>query len=151
MGDPRDLWNVYNGYGKVIDVFIPFKRSKTGKRFAFVRFIKVTNIDRLVDNLCTIWIGRFHIHANIVRFQRAQRPTYDQSVKHYVETSKTSFASVLKEGNPKNGSSTPPPVSSKPALVLDDSCLLERDFSKDLMGKVKDVNSIPNLPFIFSK
>ncbi|GJT01857.1 hypothetical protein Tco_0823026 [Tanacetum coccineum] len=58
---------------------------------------------------------------------------------------------ILTEGNPKNGSSTPPPVSSKPALVLDDSCLLERDFSKDLMGKVKDVNSIPNLPFIFSK
>ncbi|GJW60963.1 RNA-directed DNA polymerase, eukaryota [Tanacetum coccineum] len=35
----RDLWKVCNGYGTVVDVFIPNKRSKAGKRFAFVRFI----------------------------------------------------------------------------------------------------------------
>nr|GEZ13426.1 UvrD-like helicase, ATP-binding domain, P-loop containing nucleoside triphosphate hydrolase [Tanacetum cinerariifolium] len=36
----RDLWKVCSDYGMVVDVFIPFKRSKSGKRFAFVRFIK---------------------------------------------------------------------------------------------------------------
>ncbi|GJV22075.1 RNA-directed DNA polymerase, eukaryota, nucleotide-binding alpha-beta plait domain protein [Tanacetum coccineum] len=50
----KDLWKVCNDYGTVIDVFIPNKRSKSGKRFAFVRFIKVSNLDRLVENLNTI-------------------------------------------------------------------------------------------------
>nr|GEU40285.1 RNA-directed DNA polymerase, eukaryota [Tanacetum cinerariifolium] len=36
----RDLWKVCSDYGTVVDVFIPFKRSKSGKRFAFDRFIK---------------------------------------------------------------------------------------------------------------
>nr|GEV01115.1 hypothetical protein [Tanacetum cinerariifolium] len=101
--------------------------------------------------MCIIWIGRLRLHANIVRFQRAQRPTHDQPTKTYAETTKTSFASVLKKDNPKDGSSIPPHISSKPALVLDDSCLLERDFSMELMGKVKDVTAIPNLHFILSK
>ncbi|GJY98272.1 RNA-directed DNA polymerase, eukaryota [Tanacetum coccineum] len=36
----RDLWKVFSDYGTVVDAFIPFKKSKAGKRFAFVRFIK---------------------------------------------------------------------------------------------------------------
>nr|GEU94081.1 hypothetical protein [Tanacetum cinerariifolium] len=47
--------------------------SKAGKRFAFVRFIKVNNLDRLVENLCTIWIGRYHPSANSVRFERPHK------------------------------------------------------------------------------
>nr|GEW16300.1 pentatricopeptide repeat-containing protein [Tanacetum cinerariifolium] len=35
-----DLWKVCSAYGTVIDVFIPNKKAKSGKRFAFVRFIK---------------------------------------------------------------------------------------------------------------
>ncbi|GJU97980.1 RNA-directed DNA polymerase, eukaryota, nucleotide-binding alpha-beta plait domain protein [Tanacetum coccineum] len=62
----RDLWKVCNGYGTVVDVFIPNKRSKAGKRFAFVRFINVLNLDRLIENLKTIWIGRFYLSANIL-------------------------------------------------------------------------------------
>nr|GEY11135.1 hypothetical protein [Tanacetum cinerariifolium] len=37
----RNIWKVCNDYGTVVDVFIPNKKSKAGKRFAFVRFIKV--------------------------------------------------------------------------------------------------------------
>nr|GEZ33841.1 clathrin heavy chain 1 [Tanacetum cinerariifolium] len=50
--------------GTVVNVFIPLKKSKVGKRFAFVRFVKVHNLVRLVENLCTIWIGRHHLFAN---------------------------------------------------------------------------------------
>ncbi|GKB92378.1 RNA-directed DNA polymerase, eukaryota, nucleotide-binding alpha-beta plait domain protein, partial [Tanacetum coccineum] len=59
----RDLWKICEGYGKVVDVFILNRKSKAGKRFAFVKFIRVENIDRLVGNLYTIWIGRLHLHA----------------------------------------------------------------------------------------
>nr|GEY64113.1 RNA-directed DNA polymerase, eukaryota [Tanacetum cinerariifolium] len=51
--------------------------------------------------------------------------------------------------NVVNGSSTVivpgPYISSASALVLDDLCVVERDLLKYAMGKVKDVNSIPNL------
>nr|GEX59921.1 putative RNA-directed DNA polymerase, eukaryota, reverse transcriptase zinc-binding domain protein [Tanacetum cinerariifolium] len=70
----RDLWKVCSGYDTVVDVFIPNKRSKTGKRFAFVRFIKVLNFDPLIENLKTIWIGRFHISVNPARFERPKAP-----------------------------------------------------------------------------
>ncbi|GKB63926.1 RNA-directed DNA polymerase, eukaryota [Tanacetum coccineum] len=36
-------------------------------------------------------------------------------------------------------------ISPSTALVLDDTCVIERDLSKQAMGRVKDVNSIPNL------
>nr|GEZ89378.1 RNA-directed DNA polymerase, eukaryota [Tanacetum cinerariifolium] len=73
------LWEVCQGYGTVVDVYIPNRKSKAGKRFAFVHFIKVENVDRLVGNLCTLWIGRMHLHANVVWFERSpihsSRPT----------------------------------------------------------------------------
>ncbi|GKD50747.1 RNA-directed DNA polymerase, eukaryota, reverse transcriptase zinc-binding domain protein [Tanacetum coccineum] len=66
----RDLWRVCADYGKLIDVYIPNKRSKLGKRYGFVRFINIKEVDRLIKNLCTIWVGRLRLHANVVRFQR---------------------------------------------------------------------------------
>nr|GEX90695.1 RNA-directed DNA polymerase, eukaryota, nucleotide-binding alpha-beta plait domain protein [Tanacetum cinerariifolium] len=40
------------------------------KRFAFAHFIRVDNLDRLIENLCTVWIGGICLHANIVRQER---------------------------------------------------------------------------------
>ncbi|GKE85427.1 nucleotide-binding alpha-beta plait domain-containing protein, partial [Tanacetum coccineum] len=66
----KDLFNTCKIYGHVVDSYIPFKKSKAGKRFGFVRFINVFNEERLVNNLCTIWMGRLKLHANSARFQR---------------------------------------------------------------------------------
>nr|GEZ50375.1 hypothetical protein [Tanacetum cinerariifolium] len=44
----KDLWKLCQSYRTVVDVYIPNRRSKAWKRFAFVWFIKV---DRLVGNL----------------------------------------------------------------------------------------------------
>ncbi|GJS07846.1 hypothetical protein Tco_0364642 [Tanacetum coccineum] len=60
-----------------------------------------------------------------------------------METSKTSYVSVLKDGNQSD--------NSKLALVLDESCIKEHDFDISLIGKVKDVSAISNLPIILSK
>nr|GEY98186.1 hypothetical protein CTI12_AA498410 [Tanacetum cinerariifolium] len=61
---PRDLWKICESYGKVVDVFIPNRKSKEGKRFVFVRFIRVANLERLIGNVNTIWVGRFHLRVN---------------------------------------------------------------------------------------
>ncbi|GJY05814.1 RNA-directed DNA polymerase, eukaryota, partial [Tanacetum coccineum] len=126
----RDLWNVCLVYGMVIDVFISFKRSKAGKKFAFV----VDNLDRLIGNLCTIWIGSFKLHANTVRFHREPKP--NGTVKPKVPSSQNQYPSFPKKNvsvgtNHKsfatalsNGIENPTSVDETPALVLDDSCLL---------------------------
>nr|GEV99553.1 RNA-directed DNA polymerase, eukaryota [Tanacetum cinerariifolium] len=66
----KELWGICKQYGNVIDAFIPNRRSKIGKRFGLVGFIKVSDVDRLVNNLCMIWIGSFKLHANVARFKR---------------------------------------------------------------------------------
>ncbi|GKA81742.1 RNA-directed DNA polymerase, eukaryota [Tanacetum coccineum] len=156
-----DLWDVCKTYGSVIDVYIPNKRSKSSKRFAFVRFIKVSNLERLIENLCTLWIGSYHLYANKVRFLREPNQKYfphkndpkfgkDRGQFHDVVNSgndRGSFASVLKGETLKQTL----PDHVKPALVLDDSCLKERDFRLSLMGQVKEVSSIPNLHIILAK
>nr|GEU81485.1 zinc finger, CCHC-type [Tanacetum cinerariifolium] len=97
----KDLWKLCQSYGTVVDVYIPNRRSKAGKRFAFVRFIKVDNVDRLVGNLCMLWIGRMHLHANVIRFEctPSQVPRPSQPVRKATHTGNT-FAFVVK-GNKK--------------------------------------------------
>ncbi|GKD95757.1 RNA-directed DNA polymerase, eukaryota, nucleotide-binding alpha-beta plait domain protein, partial [Tanacetum coccineum] len=113
----RDLWKVCSGYGTVVDVFIPNKRSKAGKRFAFVRFIKVLNFDRLIENLKTIWIGRFHLSANPARFERPKAPIPQKEM-----SAPSGIASGLKQpiaqhqGGPKGTNFA---AILKPSLVLD--------------------------------
>ncbi|GJV14856.1 RNA-directed DNA polymerase, eukaryota [Tanacetum coccineum] len=142
--EARDLWKICEGYGKVVDVFIPNRKSKAGKRFAFVRFVRVEDIDRLVGNLCTIWIGRLHLHANVVRYERPSR-TYNSAGYRQTKVHATagSYATAVKGNSPSFVPVTS--HSSTPALMLDDSCVIERDLSKHAMGRVKDINFIPNL------
>ncbi|GKA21860.1 RNA-directed DNA polymerase, eukaryota, nucleotide-binding alpha-beta plait domain protein, partial [Tanacetum coccineum] len=71
----RDLWSLCEAYGKVVDVYIPNRKSKAGKRFAFGRFIRVDDMDRLISNLCTLWVGHLHLHANAVRYERSPKPS----------------------------------------------------------------------------
>ncbi|GKD05282.1 RNA-directed DNA polymerase, eukaryota, partial [Tanacetum coccineum] len=116
----RDLWKECSAFGTVVDVFIPFKKSQAGKRFAFVRFIKVFNLERLVKNLCTIWIGRYHLYANQVRFERPNKPAGFPSNSKNMEANKGHFTNGFKVG-----------ISQM-----------------SLWEKVKTVNSIPNIQTI---
>nr|GEZ22557.1 hypothetical protein [Tanacetum cinerariifolium] len=130
----------------VVDVFIPNRKSKVGKGFAFVRFIKVDNVDKLVGNLCTIWIGRFHLHANVARFERplanSSRPPFKTT---RVVHGASSFVSAVK------GVSVPSSqFNSLPAMVLDDSCLVSRELDNFVMGEVCKFSSINNLYILLS-
>ncbi|GKA14497.1 RNA-directed DNA polymerase, eukaryota, nucleotide-binding alpha-beta plait domain protein, partial [Tanacetum coccineum] len=136
----KDLWKVCNDYGTVIDVFIPNKRSKSGKRFAFVRFIKVSNLDRLVENLNTIWMGRFHLSANRARFDRPVVSPAPKQIPGIMSRPKY----VQPNAIPKEKVSSPPYLL-KPSLVIDDSCLVSRDLDNCVMGEVRQVTSINNM------
>nr|GEX04620.1 RNA-directed DNA polymerase, eukaryota, nucleotide-binding alpha-beta plait domain protein [Tanacetum cinerariifolium] len=112
----KELWEICEGYGKLIDVYIPNKKSKAGKRFGFVRFINVSDVDLLIGNLCTVWIGRMHLHANEVQFNRASKP-FSSIPNSNANVNKVraavTFASIAK------GPHVLPQTPNVPALVLD--------------------------------
>ncbi|GJZ96108.1 RNA-directed DNA polymerase, eukaryota [Tanacetum coccineum] len=153
----KELWSVCSQYGNVIDSFIPNIRSKNGKRFGFVRFIKTANVDRLVSNLCTIWIERFKLYANVARFNRQPKNTnkhqhVNVQVKSYVHVTKglerhpNSYIQAF-----KTGPSQPVMEDSQPTLVLDDFCFNNADFSLSLVGKVKEFGSLTNLKVLLEE
>ncbi|GJS67185.1 RNA-directed DNA polymerase, eukaryota [Tanacetum coccineum] len=122
----RDLWKLCETYGKVDD------------------------IDRLLSNLCTLWVKRFHIHANAVRYERPSKPHHPHPQPHvHSRPSPRSFAGVVKD--PTTQYHPPSPPASSPALVLEESCFIGRDLSRHVMGKVKDLHSIPNLMILLAK
>nr|GEZ59538.1 RNA-directed DNA polymerase, eukaryota, nucleotide-binding alpha-beta plait domain protein [Tanacetum cinerariifolium] len=144
-------------YGTVVDVFIPSKKSKAGKRFSFVHFIKIFNLDRLVENLCAIWIGRYHLYANSVRFERSHKslsaPTANAAevpkksfVPQYFNARPGSYANVVNGASPGSYGSL---LSTSPTMVLEDTCLvvLIQDASPNFVSDERiiwmDIEGIP--------
>ncbi|GJW05637.1 DIE2/ALG10 family protein [Tanacetum coccineum] len=114
----KDLWNACKQYGHVVDAFIPNKRSKAGKRFGCMRFIKVFDVERLVGNLCTVWICRHRIYVNAARFHRPKGSTSshqpamkgkirDSSIRNTKDNGHrddvSSYANVVKNQSQGNG------------------------------------------------
>nr|GEV11793.1 ribonuclease H-like domain-containing protein [Tanacetum cinerariifolium] len=150
-----DLKSVNNGYGRPLSRNCKAKnslngsrRSKLGKRFGFVRFIKILDVVCLVNNLCTIWIGKFKLHENIARFNRPLLNKGSHSFNPSVNVKPASDASYKKvESRPsisyiqaaKVGISSLSDVKAwKPALVLDDSCSHEPDLALSLASSFND-------------
>nr|GEY64125.1 ATPase, AAA-type, core [Tanacetum cinerariifolium] len=147
----KDLFHTCAAYGHVVDSYIPFKKSKTRKRFGFVRFINVFNVDRLVNNICTIWVGKLKIHANIIRFQRSLKTitnpvsanTRPKSKDLGVSSSSNLYVNVLKSHHS-------PIEVEPPTLVLDSDCLQVKDMGNSVMGRVKELASLTNIKTAFS-
>ncbi|GKD34943.1 RNA-directed DNA polymerase, eukaryota, partial [Tanacetum coccineum] len=132
------------------------RRSKSGCRFGFVWLIKIKDVDRLVNNLCTIWVGRLRIHANIARFQRSPMTKVSiQSKSNVVKATSpggvqmktgmhqlsNSYVHVAKTGHQSQSVEN----DSKPAMVLDDSCTFKGDLSLSVFGKLKEFSSLANI------
>ncbi|GKD63243.1 nucleotide-binding alpha-beta plait domain-containing protein [Tanacetum coccineum] len=56
--DTRALWKVFSMYGKVVDVYVAFKRTKKNTRFGFVRFINIGDIGSFERKLKWILIAK---------------------------------------------------------------------------------------------
>nr|GEY09805.1 hypothetical protein [Tanacetum cinerariifolium] len=141
----KELWNSCSKFGIVLDVYIPLKTTRNGKRFAFFRFNKVNDVDLLIRNLKSIWLGSYHLFANVARFNRNSYAGIAQKVdnsKPSLENNslKTSFASLLKGPNARK-------VPDDPVLVLE-----RRDLNyvgdSALVQCVKEFKSLPNIHIV---
>nr|GEZ12530.1 hypothetical protein [Tanacetum cinerariifolium] len=114
-------------------------RSKIGNGFGFVRFINVFDMERLVNNLYTVWIGKLKLHANVAQYQR-------DSGKNNCQSSANSYDNVVKK--PTGVKET---IDGTPTMVLDESCLNNEEFSLCLLGKVAEFASLTNLKVVLAK
>ncbi|KAJ4835032.1 hypothetical protein Tsubulata_026439 [Turnera subulata] len=68
-----DVHRILSKYGEVIDVYVPRKRNREGRRFGFVRFRGVGDINRLLYDVNKIHIEDGVIRANIAKDRSQQR------------------------------------------------------------------------------
>ncbi|PWA55855.1 nucleotide-binding alpha-beta plait domain-containing protein [Artemisia annua] len=168
----KDLFHACSQYGHVVDSYIPFKRDKNGNQFGFVRFINVFNSERLVNNLCTVWIDRYKLKANIAQFQRNSSFVAKSGLNNGVNLNGNKAKNAPKEssksnskakgehsyvGNVKNDEysyvnivkNEASPIaknsSSDAVLVLGDECVNDKNFALSLFGRVKTFASLANL------
>ncbi|GKF43412.1 hypothetical protein Tco_0129964, partial [Tanacetum coccineum] len=76
--------------------------------------------DHLIGNLCTLWVGQYHLHANAVRYERPSKPHQTSRFPHYNDHSPPgSYAAVVKDYKTKNNPFNSYP--NTPALVLEET------------------------------
>ncbi|GJZ67632.1 RNA-directed DNA polymerase, eukaryota [Tanacetum coccineum] len=127
----KDLFHHCKQYGRVVDSYIPNKRSKTGKEdFRFKR-PPVSGIKILTKNKGSKLGSSIHSKKQEVADKGFNVPN----------SSNNSFAQVVKGEKLYGGVET----ESGPAVVLDDECLADKDLSKSLLGRVKEFASLANL------
>ncbi|GKB84662.1 RNA-directed DNA polymerase, eukaryota, reverse transcriptase zinc-binding domain protein [Tanacetum coccineum] len=82
---PREIWNRCASIGTIVDVYVAQKSSKMGRRFGFVRFIRVKNTKEVEKRLCEIWFESYHVFASVARFNRKEsnsdRQGYEEKQK----------------------------------------------------------------------
>lgn len=74
-----ELWKIFRRAGDVREVFIPNKRNRTGRRYGFVRFIGVDNVQQLERRLDNIVMGGLKLYVNIPKFERGRGRVQPQS------------------------------------------------------------------------
>ncbi|GJU18148.1 RNA-directed DNA polymerase, eukaryota [Tanacetum coccineum] len=132
----KDLWNACMQYGYVVDAFISNRRSKAGKRFGFVRFIKVFDVERLRPNL----------NSNSKQFSyngEKRNNMHEDKKDNRPKDNSNSYVHAVKGCSQVNKE-----VDNIPTLVLDESCVNQQDYSCCLNGKVKDFEALSNLKVV---
>jgi hypothetical protein len=66
----KAIFNAFHNLGEVVEVVIPFKRDKGGRRFGFARFTDVEDMGKLEKVLDEVVFGGGKISVNVSRFQR---------------------------------------------------------------------------------
>jgi hypothetical protein len=77
----EDLWKLFLKYGRVGEVFLPRKLDKRGRRFGFVKFKEVLEVDVLSEKLRDVWMGSFKLWVNRSRFGRSERKEDSNNIK----------------------------------------------------------------------
>ncbi|KAK8554965.1 hypothetical protein V6N13_103699 [Hibiscus sabdariffa] len=71
--DWKGLWHSFARLGDVVDTFIPWKPSRGGKKFGFVRFGKKIDAERVIERLNGFTLYGFRLSVKMARFEAKSR------------------------------------------------------------------------------
>src|ERR1044072_225014 len=66
----RDMWQIFQRWGRVWDVYMPGRVNRQGERFGFVRFMEVREPKSLEKELQTLTIGNVRVQVNLPKYDR---------------------------------------------------------------------------------
>ncbi|PWA95311.1 hypothetical protein CTI12_AA049920 [Artemisia annua] len=153
----RDLWKEFEGYGKLVDVYIARKVSKLGKRFAFIRYANVIEERKLEARLQVMWIGNFHLFVSVARFNRDNttktnnlekqgEKVKDANTVHGKNTRHgVSYVNIVKGSK---GASSPSPQQVNPSrkvILGSGDYQKKQDYNRIALGEVNNATVIPQL------
>jgi len=119
----RDLWKVFQRWGRVLDVFVSRKLNARNRKFGFVRFQGVNDVFSLEREFDAIWIGTWKLQVNLPKYHRKDGPRKQRNEEARLEwspktnttfpreawnvkgkqTKQFSFAQVVSDSVVKNG------------------------------------------------
>jgi hypothetical protein len=80
-----DLWKLFASYRSVCDVFIPKKMDKWGRKFGFVKFKGVKDVEALSKDLEEVWWDKHKLRVNRARFEKGDKKEEGSSRKEQVK------------------------------------------------------------------
>ncbi|PWA87787.1 hypothetical protein CTI12_AA066030 [Artemisia annua] len=151
--DSGALWKMFSRYGKVVDVYVAFKRTKRDTRFGFVRFINIGDISSFENRLKGIMIGAEKLIVNRGKFMKvdgqgvpkSKIPTSDFPPINPGPRPKSKFTPIGRSfreaviGHKKNGLS--PTVKS---ISLEEDGYLRSKLESCWVGKAKNFHVLQN-------
>ncbi|XVF21282.1 hypothetical protein REPUB_Repub12eG0076900 [Reevesia pubescens] len=91
----RWLRKIFQNQGKVVDVFIPKKRSGNGKKFGFVRFGERNDALHAIEFLHGAWLMNLQLGVNMARFNKMSE--YWRKVKGGPEVGNEQASNIEKQ------------------------------------------------------
>jgi hypothetical protein len=74
----KAMFNAFHYYGDILEVVIPAKRDRRGRRFGFARFKNVMDAQGFESELANLTIGRDKISVNLSRYHRHEGSRVDR-------------------------------------------------------------------------
>jgi hypothetical protein len=68
-----EIWKVFARYGRVGEVYVPKKLDKWGRRFGFVKFLEVKDVEELSRKMEDVWVGSVKLRINLSYFGRDRK------------------------------------------------------------------------------
>lgn len=148
----KEMWSVFDKFGRVQGVVIPNKRDKRGKRFGFIRFFDIRDPSFFATRLDNIIIGNQKLFVNLPRFQRGQweskmkQPQQSNHNNHHIQRGNmgyrkpgTTFAQTVKSDETRRGGAEKPNVPGQFEFAhlhynIDDSII--QKMNKAYVGQV---------------
>nr|GEW12617.1 putative RNA-directed DNA polymerase, eukaryota [Tanacetum cinerariifolium] len=155
------LWKMFSRCGRVVDIYVAFKRTKRGSKFGFVRFLITDNLESFENRLKIIMIGETKIMINRAKFFKDPRNNMHvrRSDNNKFSFCKEDFPPFMRNGDSKIktgsfrdvlGGSKPidPPVTDKCINVVKDTgihsrldkCWIDNKFEEEFVGPSIKVN-----------